>query len=171
KTMVLRDGQEHEVPLQGVVAGDIIRLRAGALIPGDCRLLTSRDLYLNEATLTGESFPAEKSVTVLPAATPLGQRVNALYLGTHVISGMGTAVVAATGRDTEFGRISERLEHKQPETGFERGLRHFGQLLIKIVVVISVAVFAVKVGFQGKDAVDSLVVGLALSVGMTPQLL
>ena len=171
KTMVLRDGQEREVPLPAVVAGDIIRLRAGALIPGDCRLLISRDLYVNEAALTGESFPAEKSVSVLPQATPLGQRANALYLGTHVISGMGTAVVAATGRDTEFGRISERLEHKQPETGFERGLRHFGQLLIKIVVVITVVVFAIKVGIQGKDPVDSLVVGLALAVGMTPQLL
>ena len=171
RATVLRDGHEREVPLEAVVVGDIVRLRAGALIPGDCRLVTSRDLYLNEAVLTGESFPAEKSVTVLPEATPLGQRVNALYLGTHVISGMGTAVVAATGRQTEFGRISERLEHKQPETGFERGLRHFGQLLIKIVVVITVAVFAVKVGFQNKDAVDSLVVGLALAVGMTPQLL
>jgi Mg2+-importing ATPase len=171
RATVLRDGQEREVPLEAIVTGDVIRLRAGALIPSDCRLLTSRDLYLNEAVLTGESFPAEKSVTVLPAETPLGQRINALYLGTHVISGMGTAVVAATGRETEFGRISERLEHKQPETGFERGLRHFGQLLIKVVVVITVVVFAIKVGFQGKDPVDSLVVGLALAVGMTPQLL
>lgn len=171
RATVLRDGQEREVPLEAVVAGDVIRLRAGALIPSDCRLLTSRDLYLNEAVLTGESFPAEKSVTVLPEATPLGRRINALYLGTHVISGMGTAVVAATGRETEFGRISERLEHKQPETGFERGLRHFGQLLIKIVLVITVAVFAVKVGIQDRPLVESLLVGLALAVGMTPQLL
>jgi len=171
KATVVRDGQERDVPLEAVVPGDVIQLRAGAVIPSDCRLLSSRDLYLNEAVLTGESFPAEKSVTVLPEATPLGQRINSLYLGTHVISGMGTAVVAATGRETEFGRISERLEHKQPETGFERGLRHFGQLLIKIVVIITVVVFAVKVGLQSKDAVDSLVVGLALAVGMTPQLL
>ncbi|HEY2251775.1 MAG TPA: HAD-IC family P-type ATPase, partial [Planctomycetaceae bacterium] len=171
RASVLRDGQEREVPLEAVVPGDVIQLRAGALIPSDCRLLSSRDLYLNEAVLTGESFPAEKSVSVLPEATPLGQRINSLYLGTHVISGMGTAVVAATGRETEFGRISERLEHKQPETGFERGLRHFGQLLIKVVVIITVVVFAVKVGLQAKDAVDSLVVGLALAVGMTPQLL
>lgn len=171
RATVLRDGQERDVPLEAVVVGDIIRLRAGALIPGDCRLLTSRDLYLNEAVLTGESFPAEKSVAVLPELTRLGQRVNALYLGTHVISGMGTAVVAATGRETEFGRISERLEHQQPETGFERGLRHFGQLLIRIVVVITVAVFAVKVGIQHRPLVESLLVGLALAVGMTPQLL
>lgn len=171
RATVLRDGQEREVPLEAVAVGDIVRLRAGALIPGDCRLLTSRDLYLNEAVLTGESLPVEKSVTVLPEQTRLGLRINALYLGTHVISGMGTAVVAATGPETEFGRISERLEHRQPETGFERGLRHFGQLLIKIVVVITVAVFAVKVGFQRRPLVESMLVGLALAVGMTPQLL
>ena len=170
RATVLRDGQEREVPLEAIVTGDVIRLRAGALIPSDCRLLTSRDLYLNEAVLTGESFPAEKTVTVLPEATPLGQRINSLYLGTHVISGMGTAVVAATGRETEFGRISERLEHKQPETGFERGLRHFGQLLIKVVVVITVVVFAINVG-MGKPLVKTLVFTLSLAVGMTPQLL
>lgn len=171
KATVARDGREQEVPLAEIVSGDVIRLRAGAVIPGDCRLLESRDLYLNEAALTGESFPAEKTVGVLPAETPLGRRSNSLYLGTHVISGLGTAVVVGTGRDTEFGRISERLEHKQPETGFERGLRQFGQLLIKIVVVITVVVFAIKVGFQGKSPVDSMLLGLALAVGMTPQLL
>ena len=171
KATVIRDGQDQEVPLAEIVQGDVIRLRAGDLIPGDCRLLTGRDLFLNEATLTGESFPTEKSVTVLSEQTPLGQRVNALFLGTNVISGFGTAVVAGTGRDTEFGKISERLEHKQPETGFERGLRHFGQLLIKVVLVITVLVFAVKVGWQGKGIADSLLVGLALAVGMTPQLL
>ncbi len=171
RATVIRDGQDRDVPLEAVVVGDIVRLRAGALIPGDCRILTARDLFLNEAVLTGESFPAEKSATVLPAATPLGQRANALYLGTHVISGLGTAVVAATGRDTEFGRISERLEHRQPETGFERGLRQFGQLLIKVVLIITVVVFAVKVGWQHRPVVESLLVGLALAVGMTPQLL
>ncbi len=84
---------------------------------------------------------------------------------------MGTAVVAATGHDTEFGKISERLEHRPPETGFERGLREFGQLLIKVVVVITVVVFAIKVGWKHMPLVDSLQVGLALAVGMTPQLL
>lgn len=171
KATVIRDGEDRDLPLAEIVTGDIIRLRAGDLIPGDCRLLTSRDLFLNEAVLTGESFPAEKSVATLPAETPLGKRTNSLFLGTNVISGFGTAVVAGTGPDTEFGRISERLEHKQPETGFERGIRQFGQLLIKVVVVITVVVFAVKVGFQEKSVPDALLVGLALAVGMTPQLL
>lgn len=171
RTTVIRDGQDIEVPLDQVVAGDVVRLRAGDLIPGDCRLLTSRDLFVNEAALTGESFPAEKTVAVLPADSLLARRTNSLYLGTHTVSGMATAAVVATGPETEFGRISERLEHRQPETGFERGLKRFGQLLIKIVLVITVVVFAVKVGVQQKPMVESLLVGLALAVGMTPQLL
>lgn len=171
KGTVIRDGQDVEVPLAEVVQGDVLRLRAGDLIPGDCRLLTVRDMFVNEAVLTGESFPAEKSLVVLPEQTPLGQRVNSLYLGTHVISGFATAVVAGTGPNTEFGKISERLEVKAPETGFERGLRQFGQLLIKVVLAITVVVFFVNVGIQGKPVVSSLIVGLALAVGMTPQLL
>ncbi|MDB5385280.1 MAG: Mg(2+) transport ATPase, P-type [Planctomycetaceae bacterium] len=171
KGTVVRDGHDVEIPLGEIVPGDIVRLRAGDLIPGDCRLITARDLFLNEAVLTGESFPVEKSVAVLPEQTPLGQRVNSLYLGTHVMSGLATAVVAGTGRNTEFGKISERLEVKQPETGFERGLRHFGQLLIKIVMVITVVVFCVNVGVQKKAVVESLMLGLSLAVGMTPQLL
>ena len=121
KATVIREGQDCEVPLDDVVPGDLVRLRAGDLIPGDCRLLAARDLFLNEAVLTGESFPAEKSCGVLlPHSTPLGQRVNSVFLGTSVISGFATAVVVGTGPETEFGKISERLEHKQPETGFER---------------------------------------------------
>ena len=171
KATVIREGQDCEVPLDAVVPGDVVRLRAGDLIPGDCRLLTARDLFVNEAVLTGESFPAEKSCGVLPEPTPLGQRVNSVFLGTNVISGFATAVVVGTGPETEFGKISERLEHKQPETGFERGLRHFGQLLVKVVLIITVVVFAVKVGWQRKEIAESLIVGLALAVGMTPQLL
>jgi P-type Mg2+ transporter len=171
KATVIRDGKDQEIPLGEIVPGDVIRLSAGHMIPGDCRLLTARDLFLNEAALTGESFPAEKVVTVLAEETPLGQRGNSLFLGTHVISGMATAVVVGTGRDTEFGKISERLEHKPPETGFERGLSHFGQLLIKIVVVITVVLFAVKVGWQHQPVAESLIITLALAVGMTPQLL
>ncbi|MFO1021818.1 MAG: cation-transporting P-type ATPase [Planctomycetales bacterium] len=172
KATVIREGQEKDVPLGNVVTGDVIRLRAGDLIPGDCRLLTSRDMYVNEAALTGESFPTEKTVALLEATTPLAKRSNALFLGTNVISGMGTAVVAATGPETEFGKISERLEHRQPETGFERGLRQFGQLLIKIVVVITVVVFAISGPLGQKKRHGRLPARRpALAVGMTPQLL
>lgn len=171
KATVIRDGQETEISLNDVVRGDVIRLCAGDLIPGDCRLLTARDLFVNEATLTGESFPAEKSVAVLPEQVVISQRTNAVHLGTHVISGFATAVVAATGPETEFGKISTRLEHKAPETGFERGIRHFGHLLIKVVIVITVLAFAIKVGLEERPVVEQLTLALALAVGMTPQLL
>jgi P-type Mg2+ transporter len=171
RVTVIREEQDYEVPLNETVPGDVVRLRAGDLIPGDCRLLTARDLFVNEAVLTGESFPAEKSCGALPEETPLGQRTNSVFLGTNVISGFATAVVAGTGDETEFGKVSERLEHKQPETGFERGLRRFGELLVKVVLIITAVVFAVKVGCQHKPITESLIVGLALAVGMTPQLL
>lgn len=171
KAKVIREGVIVDIALSEVVPGDVIYLNAGAVIPGDCRLVMAQDLFVNEAALTGESFPVEKSVAELDVDTPLSQRSNSVHLGTHVVSGVGRAVVALTGRDTELGKISVRLESKAPETGFERGIRQFGQLLIKIVVVITVVVFGVKVGLQGKPLVDSLLVGLALAVGMTPQLL
>ena len=171
KVAVLRVGQECAIPLNAVVAGDVVCLRAGELIAGDCRLMTAKDLFVNEAALTGESFPAEKSVGHLPSTVPLSQRTNVVHLGTHVVSGLATAVVVATGPETEFGKISARLEHKPPETGFERGIRQFGQLLIKIVVTIAVVVFAIKVGILRKPAVEQLTFVLSLAVGMTPQLL
>jgi Mg2+-importing ATPase len=170
RTTVVRDGIETEIPLDDVVAGDLVRLRAGDLIPGDCRLLSSRDLFVNEAALTGESFPVEKSPGVLPAVTRLAQRLNVLYLGTHVVSGLATAVVVMTGAETEFGRISSRLNTRPPETGFERGLRQFGHLLIRVVVLFTTGVFLVNVALQ-KPVIESLLFALALAVGMTPQLL
>lgn len=171
RTTVLRDGQTIELPRDQLVAGDIVLLRAGDLVPGDCRLLEGRTLFVDESVLTGESFPVEKTPAAVAAETALTRRTNTLFLGTHVVSGSGTAVVVATGHATEFGRISARLEHRPPETGFARGLRHFGTLLIRVVLSFTAVVCAIKVGWQGKPLVESLLVGLALAVGMTPQLL
>lgn len=100
KTQVLRDGDSRHAPLAEVVPGDVVLRSAGATAPGDCLLLEARDLLVDEATLTGESFPAEKAVVVLAAETPLGQRRNAVFMGTHTVSGTATAVVVAIGRDT-----------------------------------------------------------------------
>ncbi|MEQ1829569.1 MAG: HAD-IC family P-type ATPase, partial [Pirellula sp.] len=168
---VLRNGEETSVPLQSVVPGDILVLRSGNMIAGDSRLLTDQDLFVNEAALTGESFPVEKVLEALPEHTPLAARQNTLHMGTYVLSGYGTAVVVSTGAETELGKIYARLKRRNSETAFERGVRHFGLLLIKIVLLITVVVFAVKVGIQRKPLVDAFLVSLALAVGMTPQLL
>lgn len=167
---VLRDERELEVPLDGVVPGDVVLLRAGALIPGDCRILESKNLFVDEATLTGESYPAEKAVESIATETPLSRRVNSLFLGTHVVSGTARALVVQTGKNTELGRVSLRLELRPPETGFERGLRQFGNLLITVTLVFVTAVFGVNVALN-RPVVESLMFALALAVGMTPQLL
>ncbi|MGP8125476.1 MAG: magnesium-translocating P-type ATPase [Nitrososphaerales archaeon] len=170
KASVLRDGIQKEIPVEGVVPGDIILLGAGDLIPGDCLVLESKDLFVNESSLTGETFPAEKTAGVLPPETPLSERTNSLFMGTNVVSGNAQAVVAGTGSETEFGEISDRLKLRPPETEFEHGVRRFGYLLMEVTLVLVVVTFAINVYFA-RPVLDSLLFSLALAVGLTPQLL
>jgi len=135
KARVRRAGQIIEVPIEEIVPGDIVELSAGASIPGDCLLLEAQDLFVNEATLTGETYPVEKAPGVQPADAPLAKRGNALFMGTHVVSGTATALVVHTGRQTELGHISEHLRLRPPETDFERGIRRFGFLLLEVTLV------------------------------------
>src|SRR5205085_2079795 len=139
KVMVLRDGQQVEVPCEQVVPGDLVVLNAGDVVPGDCRLIESKNLFVDEAVLTGETFPVEKFVSTLPVATPLSGRTNCLFMGTHIVSGTATAVVALTGAQTEFGHISETLKLRPIETEFERGVRRFGYLLMEVTLLLVIA--------------------------------
>ncbi len=170
KASVLRDGKHNDVPVEYVVPGDIIVLRAGDIVPADSRILLCRDLFVNEASLTGETYPAEKMPGILDSETPLSRRINCLFLGTNVVSGTATAVVVHTGTDTQFGRVSQRLGLREPETEFERGVKHFGYLLLEITMVLVVAIFAINV-YLARPVVDSFLFSLALAVGLTPQLL
>jgi Mg2+-importing ATPase len=170
KAQVLRGGTPQGVPLAEVVPGDVVLLSAGATAPGDCLLLETRDLFADEATLTGETFPAEKVVAVLPVGTPLGKRTNAVFLGTHMVSGTATAVVAAIGRDTEFGAVADRLKLRPPETDFERGVRRFGYLLMEVTLLLVIGIFAFNV-YLHRPVLDSFLFSMALAVGLTPQLL
>jgi Mg2+-importing ATPase len=170
RAAVLRDGSPTDVPVGEIVPGDIVILNAGALIPGDCLLQESRDLFVDEATLTGETYPVEKSIGVLAEATPLGQRSNALWMGTHVVSGDAKALVVQTGKQTEFGRVSERLKLRPQETEFEHGIRRFGYFLMEVTLVLVLAIFAINV-YLTRPVLDSFLFSLALAVGLTPQLL
>jgi P-type Mg2+ transporter len=170
KTTVVRNGDSEEVPIEEVVPGDIVFIKASDVVPGDCLLLESKDLFVDEATLTGETYPVEKSIGVLPPDTPLSQRTNSLFMGTHVVSGSARAVVIRTGTETEFGRVSERLKLRPPETEFEHGVRRFGYLLMEITLVLIIAVFAINVYFA-RPVLESFLFALALAVGLTPTLL
>jgi Mg2+-importing ATPase len=170
KSTVLRDGTPQEIPVEKIVPGDIIILNAGDLIPGDSINLESKDLFVNEASLTGETFPSEKNAGVLPPETPLSKRTNSLFMGTNVVSGSAHAVVIGTGLQTEFGKVSERLRLRPPETEFEHGVRHFGYLLMEVTLVLVVATLAINVYFA-RPVLESLLFSLALAVGLTPQLL
>jgi Mg2+-importing ATPase len=170
KATVVRNGDSKEVPTEEVVPGDIVIIEAGDAIPGDCLLLASKDLFVDEAALTGETYPVEKSIGTLPPETPLSRRTNSLFMGTHVVSGSARAVVIRTGKETEFGKVSERLKLRPPETEFERGVRRFGYLLMEITLVLVIAIFAINVYFA-RPVLDSFLFALALAVGLTPTLL
>ena len=170
KAAVLRDGGSKEIPVEEIVPGDIVVLNAGDIVPGDCLIQESKDLFVDEATLTGETYPVEKAVVVLSAETPLGQRTNSLWMGTHVVSGSGKAVVIRTGKETEFGQVSERLKLRPQETDFEHGIRQFGYFLMEVTLVLVVAIFAINV-YLARPVLDSFLFSLALAVGLTPQLL
>ena len=167
---VRRNNQTLDLPIEAIAPGDIIELNAGDMIPGDCRVLSAKDLYTDEASLTGESYPAEKLPVNLPPDAPLAKRSNVLHMGTHVVSGQGTAVVAHTGTRTEFGKVSESLHHEAPETDFKKGIRTFGYLLMQISLVLIVLIFAFNVLLH-KPLLDSFLFSLAIAVGLTPQLL
>ncbi len=170
KAAVRRDGSSKEIPVEAIVPGDIVILNAGDIVPGDCLLQESNDLFVDEAMLTGETFPVEKAVAVLPTETPLGQRTNVLWMGTHVVSGSATALVTRTGKETEFGKVSERLKLRPQETEFERGIRQFGFFLMEVTLVLVVGIFAINV-YLARPVLDSFLFSLALAVGLTPQLL
>jgi P-type Mg2+ transporter len=167
---ILRDGTENESPVENVVPGDIVILSAGDVIPGDSLLIDSKELFIDEAAFTGESYPVEKNCGLLPINTPLSKRSNSLFMGSHVISGKARALIVRTGKSTEFGKISDRLRIRPSETDFEKGIRKFGYMLMEITLILVIIIFAINVILH-KPALDSFLFSLALAVGLTPQLL
>jgi Mg2+-importing ATPase len=167
---VLRNGKIKATVTEAVVPGDIVVLSAGDIIPGDSLILESQELFIDEAAFTGETYPVEKIPGVLPVDTPLAKRSNTLFMGAHVTSGKAKALVIKTGKNTEFGQISEGLQSKAPETDFEKGIRKFGYMLMEITFILVIIIFAINVLLH-KPPLDSFMFSLALAVGLTPQLL
>ena len=171
---VLRDKIKTELKLSQIVPGDIVYLSAGDIIPADSRIISGKDLFINQSSLTGESFPIEKTANRLEsinlASSSITEWNNYLFMGTSVVSGSATAVVARTGGSTEYGKIAKKLVAKPPETEFERGVKGFSYLIMQVTFVLVIFVFIVLALFH-RGLIQSLLFSAALAVGLTPELL
>lgn len=170
KTNVMRDGKVVSIPSEYIVPGDIVVLSAGSLIPADARVLEASDFFVNQAVLTGETFPAEKMPGVLPEKCALANQTNIVFMGTNVRSGSAKVLVFQTGILTSFGQIASHLSFRPPETEFESGIRKLGYLLTQVMFILVFGIFFVNILFH-KPILDSLLFSIALAVGLTPQLL
>ncbi|MBB5978456.1 magnesium-translocating P-type ATPase [Kribbella solani] len=169
-TLVIRDGASVSVDVVDLVPGDVVILRLGAVVPADLRLLAADDLECSESVLTGEGLPVTKTVEPVSAESGLAELTSCAWMGTVVAAGVGRGVVVATGGRTEFGRIAVGLGQRQPETEFQRGLRRFSMLLVKVAAVLTVGIFAVNLALH-RPILDALLFSLAIAVGISPQLL
>ncbi len=195
---VVRDGIEREIPVRDLVRGDVVALRAGDIVPADGRVLDANHLYVDEAALTGESAPALKIASTSSAATapapsaaptsgttaaqpvvnpqpgtasdPDPDRDRWVFFGTSVVSGFGHVELTATGSHTSYGLIARRLVARPPRNDFDRGMRSFGILVSRVILLLVVGVFAADVALR-RPLAESLLFAIALAVGLTPELL
>lgn len=168
---VVREGRVIDVKLRDLVPGDIIELSAGIMIPADVRIISSKDLFLTQSALNGESFPVEKwpeqsgttdgSVFDLP---------NIACLGASVVSGTARGLVIATGPKTQFGQLSQHLVRGETATNFDRGIRSFTWLMMKLIIMLSLFIFAVNAIFK-QDILEALLFAVAVAVGLAPEML
>jgi len=164
-----------EVPVGELVAGDIVHLGAGDMVPADLRLLSAKDLFLSQAILTGESLPVEKAapsardIVAPEAANPL-DLPSVCYMGTNVVSGSATAVVVATGARTYLGSLARTLSSQRVQTSFDRGVRGVSWLLIRFMAVMVPVVFLIN-GFDKHDWLQAFLFALSVAVGLTPEML
>jgi Mg2+-importing ATPase len=170
KTTVLRDAKTSVIRSEEVVPGDIVLFSAGSLVPADGLLLEAKDFYVSQALLTGETFPVEKRPGLLRENVTLAERSNCVFMGTSVRSGTAKAIIVQTARDTELGRIADTITLRPPETEFDRGIRHFGGLLMRVMILIVLAVLSVNILLK-RPTVDTLLFAMALAVGLSPELL
>lgn len=171
KAVVVRDGIEKEIVPDELCAGDILLLNAGRIVPADARVVFARDFFINQSILTGESFPCEKYSDAIPHATAdLTSLDNIAFMGTSVTTGTAKAVVVKTGSNTEFGKIAEKLILREEETDFNKGMRHFGFLIMRITIVLVLFIFLINALLK-HSLLESFMFSLAVAVGLTPELL
>ena len=169
---IIRDGKPRETKMKEIIPGDIVDLFAGDMIPADLRIITAKDLFINQASLTGESFPAEKVADPPPSAAgeQSADTRNVAYMGTSVVSGSGIGVVFRTGRATKFGELSARLSSIGESTSFDRGIRDFTYLMIRFMIVLVLVIFGVNAWLKG-TVLEAFMFSLAVAIGLTPEML
>ncbi len=171
RASVVRDGTEQEVPIHDVVRGDLVALKAGDIVPADGRVSEANHLYVDEASLTGESAPDLKDVRSGSLdSTKDADHAGLVFFGSSVVSGTGRALITATGAATSYGEIARRLAERAPENDFQRGVRMFGALVFRVTIILVVAVLAINLVLH-RPLVESLLFAIALAVGLTPELL
>ena len=169
-TNVVRGGKEKEIRVEKVVPGDIVHLSAGSMIPADIMLIDSKDLFVNQSVFTGESVPVEKVAQNTNDAKEIFSIPNICLMGSSVVSGGATGVVIDTGFTTYLGRMSKEVETKKEPTNFEKGMNNITKMLIRYMLVVSIAVFVIY-GFIRKDWLEAILFALSVAVGITPSML
>ncbi|MEM4258769.1 MAG: magnesium-translocating P-type ATPase [Candidatus Thermoplasmatota archaeon] len=168
---VIRNGKSREVKIREIVPGDIVDLFAGDMIPADLRIISCKDLFINQASLTGESFPAEKTAgPIQPKGNSPSELTNIAFMGTSVISGTGLGLVIKTGLSTQFGEVSQKIAARHIETSFDKGIRSFTWLMIRLMLVLVITIFAINAVLKG-DFVEAFLFSIAVAVGLTPEML
>jgi len=165
----LRDGALHSVPTRQLAPGDVVELRAGDVVPADGVVIEARDLFVNQALLTGEPYPVGK--TSAPAQTDdINDATNGLFMGASVVAGKGRMLIVRTGVETQMGGIASELDASEPPTAFERSMRDFGRLVMRLTSVLVLVVLLAHIAFH-RPLLESFLFALALAVGLTPELL
>mgnify|MGYP004660088931 FL=1 len=169
-TKVIRDNKELEIKVENVVVGDIISLNAGSIIPADCIIINSKDLFVNESVFTGESIPVEKKETNKKEYDNLFDIKNILYMSSSVISGTAKAIVVKTGFDTYLGKIGKEINDKKNITAFDKGMKDITNMLIKFMVVICLVILLVD-GIIRSNFTEAILFAFSVAVGITPSML
>jgi P-type Mg2+ transporter len=172
KVLVIRNGNQKEIDIKEIVPGDIVDLYAGDIIPADLRILSCKDLFINQASLTGESFPVEKTQNqITPKRESIIELTNIAFMGSSVESGTAIGLVVSTGVSTQFGEISKTISSSRPETSFDKGVKQFTMLMIRFILVLVVSIFIIIALFKHGSFKDALLFSLAVAVGLTPEML
>lgn len=169
---VTRDGKEEDIPVSHVCIGDIITLSAGDLVPADARILSSNDFFVNQASLTGESFPVEKSSNKIEARdTSLTSLTNVVFAGSNVVTGIATAVVFKTGKQTTIGTIAEKISITPPDSEFTKSIKSFSFFILRITILFVLFIFFFNSLVKQQSFLESFTFAIAIAVGLTPELL